>query len=39
MKGPKPKCVTVRKKFSNDRNGVMTAYEAREKSFALKADD
>ncbi|KAJ6430080.1 hypothetical protein OIU84_021480 [Salix udensis] len=39
MKGPKPECVTVQKKFSTDRNRVMTAYEVRDKPSALKADD
>lgn len=37
MKGPKPDCVTVQKKFSRDR--VVTAYEVRDKPSALKADD
>nr|TKR83690.1 parafibromin-like [Populus alba] len=31
MKGPKPECVTVQKKFSTDRNRVMTAYDVRDK--------
>jgi parafibromin len=39
MKRPKPECVTVQKKFSTDRNRVMTAYEVRDKPSALKADD
>ncbi|KAJ6903493.1 hypothetical protein NC651_020854 [Populus alba x Populus x berolinensis] len=39
MKGPKPECVTVQKKFSTDRNRVMTAYDVRDKPSALKADD
>ncbi|KAJ8768339.1 hypothetical protein K2173_021492 [Erythroxylum novogranatense] len=39
MKGPKPECVTVQKKFSTDRNRVMTAYEVRDKPSALKAED
>jgi len=39
MKGPKPECVTVQKKFSTDRNRVMTAYEVRDKPSALKGDD
>ncbi|KAJ4822238.1 accessory factor associated with RNA polymerase II [Turnera subulata] len=39
MKGPKPECVTVQKKFSTDRNRVMTAYEVRDKPSALKPDD
>ncbi|KAL3582463.1 hypothetical protein D5086_016795 [Populus alba] len=30
MKGPKPECVTVQKKFSTDRNRVMTAYDERQ---------
>ncbi|KAF5465744.1 hypothetical protein F2P56_015723 [Juglans regia] len=37
MKGTKPDCVTVQKKFSRDR--VVTAYEVRDKPSALKADD
>lgn len=37
MKGPKPECVTVQKKFSRDR--VVTAYEVRDKPSALKAED
>lgn len=37
MKGPKPDCVTVQKKFSRDR--VVTAYEVRDKPSALKAED
>ncbi|XP_043807107.1 protein CDC73 homolog isoform X2 [Manihot esculenta] len=39
MKGAKPDCVTVQKKFSTDRNRVMTAYEVRDKPSALKAED
>lgn len=39
MKGPKPDCVTVQKKFSRDRDRVVTAYEVRDKPSALKADD
>uniref|UniRef100_A0A2P2LFT3 Protein CDC73 homolog n=1 Tax=Rhizophora mucronata TaxID=61149 RepID=A0A2P2LFT3_RHIMU len=39
MKGPKPECVTVQKKFGADRNRVMTAYEVRDKPSALKAED
>ncbi|KAK9160965.1 hypothetical protein Syun_007306 [Stephania yunnanensis] len=37
MKGAKPDCVTVQKKFSRDR--VVTAYEVRDKPSALKAED
>lgn len=37
MKGPKPDCVTVQKKFSRDR--VVTAYEVRDKPSTLKAED
>ncbi|KAF2284240.1 hypothetical protein GH714_020039 [Hevea brasiliensis] len=37
--GAKPDCVTVQKKFSTDRNRVMTAYEVRDKPSALKAKD
>ncbi|KAF8016761.1 hypothetical protein BT93_H2094 [Corymbia citriodora subsp. variegata] len=37
MKGPKPDCVTVQKKFSRDR--VVTAYEVRDKPSALKPED
>jgi len=37
MKGPKPDCVTVQKKFSRDR--MVTAYEVRDKPSALKAED
>ncbi|XP_051127537.1 protein CDC73 homolog [Andrographis paniculata] len=37
MKGGKPDCVTVQKKFSRDR--VVTAYEVRDKPSALKTDD
>ncbi|XAR57260.1 hypothetical protein NMG60_11025330 [Bertholletia excelsa] len=37
MKGPKPDCVTVQKKFSRDR--VVTAYEVRDKPSVLKAED
>ncbi|KAF8392381.1 hypothetical protein HHK36_022723 [Tetracentron sinense] len=37
MKGPKPDCVTVQKKFSRDR--VVAAYEVRDKPSALKAED
>ncbi|CAI0465910.1 unnamed protein product [Linum tenue] len=39
MKGAKPACVTVQKKFSTDRSKVMTAYEVRDKPSALKSDD
>lgn len=39
MKGPKPECVTVQKKFSRDKDKVMTAYEVRDKPSTLKADD
>ncbi|CAN0857010.1 Protein CDC73 homolog [Linum grandiflorum] len=39
MKGAKPECVTVHKKFNTDRNRVMTAYEVRDKPTALKSDD
>ncbi|XP_071693554.1 protein CDC73 homolog [Rutidosis leptorrhynchoides] len=38
MKGPKPECVTVLKKFSS-RDRVVTAYEVRDKPSALKADE
>ncbi|XP_073277961.1 protein CDC73 homolog [Primulina huaijiensis] len=37
MKGGKPECVTVQKKFSRDR--VVTAYEVRDKPSALKSED
>ncbi|XP_059649551.1 protein CDC73 homolog [Cornus florida] len=37
MKGLKPDCVTVQKKFSRDR--VVTAYEVRDKPSALKPED
>lgn len=37
VKGVKPDCVTVQKKFSRDR--VVTAYEVRDKPSALKSDD
>lgn len=37
MKGPKPECVTVQKKFSRDR--VVAAYEVRDKPSALKPED
>ncbi|KAK6913956.1 Cell division control protein 73, C-terminal [Dillenia turbinata] len=37
MKGAKPDCVTVQKKFSRDR--VVTAYEVRDKPSSLKAED
>ncbi|WCJ23814.1 PLANT HOMOLOGOUS TO PARAFIBROMIN [Euphorbia peplus] len=39
MKGTRPDCVTVQKKFSTDRNKVMTAYEVRDKPSALKPED
>uniref|UniRef100_A0A803Q1A8 PHP n=1 Tax=Cannabis sativa TaxID=3483 RepID=A0A803Q1A8_CANSA len=39
MKGLKPDCVTVQKKFSRDRDRVVTAYEVRDKPSALKAED
>ncbi|KAL5541536.1 hypothetical protein UlMin_009246 [Ulmus minor] len=39
MKGPKPDCVTVQKKFSRDRDRVVTAYEVRDKPSALKPED
>ncbi|XP_074320831.1 protein CDC73 homolog [Silene latifolia] len=39
MKGPKPECVTVQKKFSRDKDKVMTAYEVRDKPSTLKVDD
>ncbi|XP_009345873.2 LOW QUALITY PROTEIN: protein CDC73 homolog [Pyrus x bretschneideri] len=39
MKGAKPDCVTVQKKFSRDRDRVVTAYEVRDKPSALKAED
>ncbi|KAJ0742245.1 putative Cell division control protein [Helianthus annuus] len=38
MKGPKPECVTVLKKFSS-RDRVVTAYEVRDKPSALKAEE
>nr|GEU33183.1 protein CDC73 homolog [Tanacetum cinerariifolium] len=38
MKGPKPDCVTVVKKFSS-RDRVVTAYEVRDKPSALKAEE
>ncbi|KAK4755795.1 hypothetical protein SAY87_009552 [Trapa incisa] len=37
MKGPKPECATVQKKFSKDR--VVAAYEVRDKPSALKPED
>ncbi|KAL0376642.1 UNVERIFIED_CONTAM: protein CDC73 [Sesamum calycinum] len=37
VKGGKPDCVTVQKKFSRDR--VVQAYEVRDKPSALKSDD
>ncbi|KAF3457112.1 hypothetical protein FNV43_RR01769 [Rhamnella rubrinervis] len=37
--GAKPDCVTVQKKFSRDRDRVVTAYEVRDKPSALKAED
>ncbi|KAL3507894.1 hypothetical protein ACH5RR_033276 [Cinchona calisaya] len=37
MKGVKPDCVMVQKKFSRDR--VVTAYEVRDKPSTLKSDD
>ncbi|KAK4759177.1 hypothetical protein SAY87_022308 [Trapa incisa] len=37
MKGSKPECVTVQKKFSRDR--VVAAYEVRDKPSALKPED
>ncbi|XP_030543393.1 protein CDC73 homolog [Rhodamnia argentea] len=37
MKGLKPDCITVQKKFSRDR--VVTAYEVRDKPSALKSED
>ncbi|GLT99618.1 hypothetical protein SLE2022_170450 [Rubroshorea leprosula] len=37
MKGARPECVTVQKKFSRDR--VVTAYEVRDKPSALKPED
>lgn len=37
MKGARPECVTVQKKFSRDR--VVTAYEVRDKPSALKSED
>ncbi|KAK4718597.1 hypothetical protein R3W88_016935 [Solanum pinnatisectum] len=37
MKGSKPDCITVQKKFSRDR--VVTAYEVRDKPSALKPED
>lgn len=37
--GTKPDCVTVQKKFSRDRDRVVTAYEVRDKPSALKAED
>ncbi|KAK9725513.1 hypothetical protein RND81_05G149600 [Saponaria officinalis] len=39
MKGPKPECVTVQKKFSRDKDKVMAAYEVRDKPSTLKGDD
>jgi len=39
MKGLKPDCITVQKKFSRDRERVVTAYEVRDKPSALKPDD
>jgi parafibromin len=39
MKGLKPDCVTVQKKFSRDRDRNVTAYEVRDKPSALKAED
>ncbi|KAM0985237.1 hypothetical protein ACFX13_012760 [Malus domestica] len=39
MNGAKPDCVTVQKKFSRDRDRVVTAYEVRDKPSALKAED
>ncbi|XP_004297112.1 PREDICTED: parafibromin [Fragaria vesca subsp. vesca] len=39
MKGAKPDCVTVQKKFSRDRDRVVTAYEVRDKPSALKTED
>ncbi|KAI3718012.1 hypothetical protein L1987_69989 [Smallanthus sonchifolius] len=38
MKGPKPECVTVLKKFSS-RDRVVTAYEVRDKPSVLKAEE
>ncbi|KAM1397013.1 hypothetical protein ACFX2I_014636 [Malus domestica] len=39
MKRAKLDCVTVQKKFSKDRDPVVTAYEVRDKPSALKAGD
>ncbi|XP_021897127.1 protein CDC73 homolog [Carica papaya] len=39
MKGVRPDCVTVQKKFSRDRERVVTAYEVRDKPSALKPED
>ncbi|KAB2039931.1 hypothetical protein ES319_D02G045300v1 [Gossypium barbadense] len=39
MKGARPECVTVQKKFSRDRDRVVTAYEVRDKPSALKPED
>ncbi|KDP40199.1 hypothetical protein JCGZ_02197 [Jatropha curcas] len=39
MEGAKPEGFTVQKKFSTDRNRVMTAYDVRDKPSALKAED
>ncbi|KAB2626900.1 hypothetical protein D8674_020518 [Pyrus ussuriensis x Pyrus communis] len=39
MKRAKLDCVTVQKKFSKDRDPVVTAYEVRDKPLALKAED
>ncbi|XP_050371927.1 protein CDC73 homolog [Argentina anserina] len=39
MKGAKPDCVTVQKKFSRDRDRVVTAYEVRDKPSGLKSED
>ena len=39
MKGARPECVTVQKKFSRDRDRVVSAYEVRDKPSALKPED
>ncbi|KAF5752260.1 parafibromin [Tripterygium wilfordii] len=39
MKGSRPDCITVQKKFSRDREKVMQAYEVRDKPSALKPED
>ncbi|KAF9594554.1 hypothetical protein IFM89_033524 [Coptis chinensis] len=39
MKGARPDCITVQKKFSRDGVVTVTAYEVRDKPSALKAED